>query len=383
MTSEGGAAYDERDASDDDRPPRTTLPERITAIVERIMRLRPVRVFLRFAERDGDLLSAGMGFQSVFAVFAAVFVGFAVAGFWLQANPEILNAVITIVNTTVPGLIAEGGVISPSALADTAVIGWTGVLALAGLVWTAVGWLGFMRQAVRSVFGVPPITRFFLLQKAIDLGLALGFGLLLVAGGIVSVVSTAALDWIITSLGLDADSGPASFGLRAVGVAVSIVLNTVALALIFRVLSAIPIPPRTLILGAGMGSIALAALSIVSGYVLGGVSRNPLLAGFAVIVGLLLWFSIVWRIVLLSATWIAVRLEDRGIDVARYSPEQQRRREAKARRIVARASVQTARERLERASGPIGRLRARRALRRASAEEDAAITAVRSLPPGT
>lgn len=356
-------------------PGAPTLVQRITALTDRVFRLKPVRVLLRFTERDGDLLSAGMSFQSVFAVFAAIFVAFAVAGFWLRSSPEVLAAVIDIVNGYVPGLIGSSdgdGIISPDALASADVANWAGLIALVGLLWTAIGWLGFMRQAVRAIFGVPPITRFFLFQKAIDLGLALGFGLLLIAGGLASVISTAALDWVIGVLDLDEGSVPVVIGVRAVSITISVVVNVVALSLIFRVLSAIPIPPRFLVVGAGMGSIALAGLSVVSGLILGGAGRNPLLATFAVFIGLLLWLAIVWRVVLLCAAWIAVSLDDRGIDVATYTPEQQEKRRREARRIVAAAALETAQAQMEAAGGPISRFRARRALDRAEAEDAAA-----------
>lgn len=346
-----------------------TLVERMTRITERVMALKPVRVLTRFSERDGELLSAGMSFQSVFAVFAAILVSFSLAGVWLRSNPDVLAALIDIINSYVPDLIADGGLISPDALRDIEFVGW---IALVGLVGTAIGWLGFMRQAVRAVFGVPPVTRFFLLQKAIDLGLALGFGLLLVAGGLVSVASTAALDWVAGVLGLEQESVPVAVGIRVVGILVSVVVNVVALSLIFRVLSAIPIPPRDLLVGAGAGSVVLAALSVVSGFLLGGATRNPLLATFAVFIGLLLWLAIVWRVVLLSATWIAVTLDDRGVDVVHYTPEQQAQRELEARRIVAASALAAARTRLADADGPFARFRARRALERAVAEDEAA-----------
>ncbi|RWZ46317.1 YihY/virulence factor BrkB family protein [Labedella phragmitis] len=364
-------------AADRPTPDSSTFMGRVTGLAERVMALKPVRVLTRFSERDGELLSAGMSFQSVFAVFAAILVSFSLAGVWLRSNPDILSALIDIINSYVPGLIAEGGIISPNALEDVEFVGW---IAFIGLIGTAIGWLGFMRQAVRAVFGVPPVTRFFLLQKAIDLGLALGFGVLLIAGGLVSVVSTAALDWIAGVLGLDQGSAPVAVGIRIVGVLVSVVVNVIALALIFRVLSAIPIPPRDLLVGAGAGSVLLAALSIASGYLLGGATRNPLLATFAVFIGLLLWLAIVWRVVLLCATWIAVTLDDRGVEVARYTPEQQAQRELDARRIVAASALDAARRRLDEAGGPVSRFRARRALDRAVAEDEAATAAATGRP---
>jgi uncharacterized BrkB/YihY/UPF0761 family membrane protein len=47
--------------------------------------------------------------------------------------------------------------------------------------------------------------------------------------------------------------------------------------------------------------------------VIGGAGSNPLLAGFALIVGLLIWFNLVARIYLLAVAWIAIGMDDAGI----------------------------------------------------------------------
>ena len=46
---------------------------------------------------------------------------------------------------------------------------------------------------------------------------------------------------------------------------------------------------------------------------IGGAGHNPLLAGFALLVGLLVWFNLVARIYLLAVAWIAVGMDDAGI----------------------------------------------------------------------
>ena len=56
------------------------------------MALFPVRVWRHFLVRNGFLLSAGMSYQALFAIFAAVYVVFAVAGIWLTGNEQALNA---------------------------------------------------------------------------------------------------------------------------------------------------------------------------------------------------------------------------------------------------------------------------------------------------
>ena len=46
---------------------------------------------------------------------------------------------------------------------------------------------------------------------------------------------------------------------------------------------------------------------------LGGASNNPLLASFAVIIGLLIWFNFICQVILIAASWIAVGMADRGM----------------------------------------------------------------------
>ena len=43
-----------------------------------------------------------------------------------------------------------------------------------------------------------------------------------------------------------------------------------------------------------------------------GGGGNPLLASFAVILGLLVWFGLVCQVILIAATWISVDMADRG-----------------------------------------------------------------------
>jgi membrane protein len=138
----------------------------------------------------------------------------------------------------------------------------------------------------------------------------------------------------------------------------------------FRVLSRVAIPWRSLIVGSALGGISLSVLSTISGLVLGGASRNPLLASFTVFFGLLIWFNLVCRVILLSASWIAVGMSDRGISPRRLTPEQlelERAAEERAARIlVAEADVQHAESEVARARG-ITRMLARRRLARAQA----------------
>lgn len=344
--------------------PRAATAERATTWV---MRLKPYRVVRHYLAADGNLLAAGISFQAVFAVFAAVYVGFAIAGIWLGGNPEVFQALVDIINRAVPGLIGPDGtgIISTEELSSATLLGWTGVVAAIGLIWTAIGWLYYTRQAIRAIFAMPKVAASFFLLKVVDFVLALCFGLLLIVSAALSVASTQALSWLLSLVGLE-NTFWVTLTSRGVGLVVAVIVNVVTLGAMYRVLSRIRIPWRNLFGGALLGSIVLSVLSVASSAVIAGASRNPFLATFAVFIGLMLWFNLVSRIILASAAWIKVGLDDQGISVRTTTPEEREAEELAARHLIAEAELRQARAAVRTAKGPAVWF-ARRRLRAAEA----------------
>jgi membrane protein len=340
-----------RDESPQDESPQddkaAAAPKGIPALIGKVFEWRPVRVFFNYMNNGGDLLAAGMSYSAIFAVFAALWVGFSIAGLFLQANPPLQDALIAQIDTSVPGLIGRGGAVDPDVLLDAGIFGWTGALAAVGLVVTALGWLASARDAVRRIFDLPPPTTFFLLLKVKDLGIAIGFGLVLVISAELSVASTEALGFLFSLIGVGNDSLLEIIVARVVGLAIVLALDTLLLAGLYRVLSGIPIPFRRLIVGCLLGGVALGVLKVLGSALLGGASRNPLLASFAVIIGLLIWFNLICRVILYAASWIAVGMSDRGVPVRSLSPEEKAKNEAQAEADARRLLARVVRRRLE------------------------------------
>lgn len=286
---------------------------RVTAWV---MALKPVRVFIVFGEKRGYLLSAGLAYQAIFAVFAALWVGFSIAGLVVSGSRDLQLALIDVLQQTVPGLIdpdgSGEGIIDPELLLEATIFGWTGAIALIGLFLSALGWMAGSRDAIRIMFDLPgPRTNFYLL-KLKDAGLALGFGALLLISAGLSVSGTVALSGLLDWLGIRDTTATTVVG-RVVTLSVMFVLDTVVLGMLYRVLSGMRIPMRRLVPGALIGAAALGALKVLGTTLLGGASTNPLLASFAVFVGVLIWFNFVSQVILLAAMWIAIGVADDGV----------------------------------------------------------------------
>ncbi|GAA0428126.1 hypothetical protein GCM10009543_24430 [Leifsonia naganoensis] len=360
-----------RDAAEPIRERLEKPVARVSHVAKWVQALRPYRVYINYSHSDGNLRAAGMGFQSLFAVFAAVWLGFSVAGLWLTGNPEIYKALVELINRAVPGLIStptSQGVIDTTQLEQATSFGWAGAIAAIGLLWTAIGWLYYTRQAVRAVFGLSRDTTNYVLQKIRDLFLALGFGLVFIFSATLTIVSTQALTFFLDLVGLPSDSAVTSVITRISSLVVSVALNIVTLGAMFRVMARVAIPWRNLFFGVLLGAAVLAGLSVLGGVLLGGATKNPLLATFAVFIGLLVWFNLVSRVILLSASWIAVGMLDRGLSPRMVTPEQAAAERAaaehEARVVVARAELADARTELAEAHW-FGQLSAQRKVEKA------------------
>jgi len=300
-----------------------------------VQSLKPVRVFQHYSRLRGPILASGLAFQGLFAVFAGLWVAFSIAGLVISGNTVAQDAIVTALNNAIPGLIDQGdgsGAIKASTLLSAGVFGWTGAIALVGLLYSALGWLGSARDAVRTMFELPSPAANFAVLKARDLALGGGLGVVLLVSALLSVAGTSATGFLLGLVGIPAKSVAATVVSRIVTLGVMFVLDAVVLAALYRLLAAIRIPRRRLLAGAVLGALGLGVLKTLGSALLGGATNNPLIASFAVLTGLLLFFNLVCQVILIAASWIATGLEDAGIVV---DPRVAAQRLANARELVA------------------------------------------------
>jgi membrane protein len=304
---------------------------RVFALIDRVVKwveaLFPMRVLTQFGNQRGYLLSAGLSYQGVFATFAALWVTFSVAGLYVRNNPDLLQAIFDFLAVSVPGLIGVSGsegAIDPDDLLSATVLGWTGAIALIGLFLTALGWLAGGRDAVRAMFRIGNLQTNFFLIKLKDAGLALSFGIALVVSAALTIASTSALGTLFELAGVDNRSLAATLIVRISGLILVFIFDAIVLALFYRSVAGIDIPFRRLRSGTLVAAAALGVLKALGSSLLGGAAANPLLASFAAIIGILIWFNFVSQVILLGAAWIAVGMQDRGIPADRraYEAEQ-------------------------------------------------------------
>lgn len=275
-------------------------------------RLRPWRAFSHFTDVGGNVLSAGMSYQAVFAVFAALWVGFGIFGIWLRGRGDILETLVYQINRMVPGLLGDDGLVSVNMLVAARTLDWTSIIAGVSLLWVTLAWFTGTRRAIRIIFGLEVKQyRNALLLKLRDLVLALMFLIALLVSAVLTVASTNVMEGIIGWLGADPDN----WLLSGLGVttryAALYVFDVLVLLAIHFWLAEVRVPRWPMLIGCALGGAVLFGLKLLGTILLGGATSNPLLASFAVIVGLLIWFNLVCRTVLLTASWIATGQDPR------------------------------------------------------------------------
>lgn len=284
------------------------LIARVKRIVDWGMGTRPGRAFKLYSDSNGPLLAQGLSWQAIFATFAALWLAFAVMGFWLREDTPLRAALLEGLGSTIPGLIdtGDGGAVKLDDLLSVGVLGWTGAIAALSLAWTAVGWLSSGRSAVRAITGRPAATGNFFLLKLKDIGLTVVFGLAVLISASVSLGSTALLEAVFDWLGLDS-AGPITEGVtRVVALVIAFCFDAAVLWLFYRADVGLDLPKHAVIEGSLLAAAGLGVLKALGGALLGGATSNPLLATFAGLVGLLIWFNLICQVILMGAAWIVV-----------------------------------------------------------------------------
>lgn len=270
---------------------------------------RPYRTYSRFIDVGGPVLSAGMSFQAVFAVFAALAVGFGVLAIAVRDNTEFLEAVSALINSYVPGLIeteTQSGEIALDELLRARALNWASVIAGVSLLWVAITWFTSTRRSVRIVFGLDVKEyRNWLLLKVRDLVGAVVFFIAIVLSAALTVVSSNIFREVLTLLGVSESNWFAGTLGSLASYALLFVVDTGILIGIHRFLAEVKIPWWPLLQGSAIGAALLFGLKVLADYVFGNIGPDSLLASFAFFAALLLWFNLICRVLLLASSWIA------------------------------------------------------------------------------
>lgn len=282
----------------------------IAAVIRWALARKAVRAVLLYVDRRGPMLADSITYRTLFSVFAAVLLGFSVAALWLSQDGAAWNAIVRAVDAAIPGLFGEEGVIDPDAIRAPVGFSLTGAVSLVALVGSTLGAIGSLRLALRTIAGTIDADVFWLWVVLRNLLLAVGIGAAFVAAAVLTFAGRLGVQWLTGLLGVASDSPVAGVAVRLVSLLAVFLLDVAVIAGSIRVLSGLRPSARSLWPGVAAGAVGLVVLQELSGLFVGGASSNPLLATFASLLALLIWFNFSAQVVLLACSYVVVGVEE-------------------------------------------------------------------------
>ena len=285
------------------------------ALLARLQATHAWRSWTRYGDARGNVLAGGVAYLGFFSIIPALVLGFTVFGFVLRSQPDLFDRVVASISQTLPGIVRDtanpDGLIDASSPPTPNALTITGAISLVTLLLGGLGWLDALREAVRAVFGQPPLKTSFVRAKLRDLMILATLGLALLTSGVLSTVVNAAGPWLLKLVELD--EGPlGSVLLSAATIAVVFLVDLLIMLIVLRLLSGVPMPRSELLHGAVFGAVGLGLLKLFSGLLLKSAANKPLLASYAVIIGLLVLINLISRVMLLAAAFAATTADEKG-----------------------------------------------------------------------
>lgn len=254
-------------------------------------------VYRHLDEHKWTRLAAAVTFTSFVALFPMLALSAAVGAALLP--PDRMHEVQDLIAGQIPGIADQ---LDLTSLVDNA--GAVGVIAGALLLVTGVGWAGTLRETLRAMWDLDEDPGNPVLRKLKDLAVLVGLGV----AGLLSFAGSAfavnAVGWIAQRAGL-AEGGVGTVLLRVAGYAAAVAADFLLLWYVLRLLPRVYPPRRALITACLIGAVGFELLKLLLGGYLAGVAAKSMYGAFGVPVALLLWISLMAKLLLFCASWTA------------------------------------------------------------------------------
>jgi membrane protein len=291
-----------------------------------------VRAVDHMIKVQGTILAGAVTYYGYLSVFPVLVIAFSVVSYVAVVVPEARDGLVIALESIFPDLIGteRDDPIKIQVIADRA--GAVSFVALAGLLYSGLGWISAARAGLQGVFLVPPQERRnFLVGKVFDLlTLALIGTILLLSVGLSSAVTTVTRE-VLVLLQFDEIPGDAMILLlKLLGVALGVLASTVLFFAMFTLLTTSDLPRRAVLKGAFLAALGFEILKLLASLLIGVAADNPATAILGTSLVLLVWINYFSRVVLVGAAWAYTSPEARLVRERRA--ERQRTREELARR---------------------------------------------------
>ncbi len=270
----------------------------------------------RVDQTNGNQYAAAITFFSFLALFPLLLLAVSIAGFVLRSNPDALRRLFANISSAAPG--AAGKTLRTAITSAINARTSVGIIGLAGVLLTGLGWIANVRRALDAVWKVRAPAQNFLTQRVTNLGVLAGLGL----GAIVSVGltagGTALTGRVVSLLHLDGIPGT-SVLIRVAGLLLAVAGDVLIYSWVLIRLPHARVPKHIGTRGAVLAAIGFEILKIVGTYTIAASSRSPTAGPFAGLLAVLIWIQLVARLLVFAVAWTAVVADDEA-EAARVTP---------------------------------------------------------------
>ncbi len=257
------------------------------------------RMIEHYGDINGGALAAAVTYFAFLSFFPILALAFAIFGQISKVFPGAQDTLLKAADSVLPNLIGGDSGISLDTLQAAAPSIFSVGILLA--LYSGLGWLSGMRQALVAVFQEPERDQpNFVKGKLRDVLALVALGSVLVFSVAVSGVATKSLSPILDALHL----GPVGAVLLVVlAIALGMVANTVLFYAFFRLLASPEVPSRSLWSGALLGAVAFEGLKQISTLLLKSTANSDAFQAFGIALILVVWINYFSRVVVYSAAW--------------------------------------------------------------------------------
>jgi membrane protein len=283
-----------------------SLKARLSARVDRLRERytwidHVVRAVQHYGNVNGNAQAGAItyfGFLSFFPILALAFFVVGQVSKVYDAKDQLVEAI----DSFLPGIVGnDPGEIPLATFEQNAAT--IGLLGLAGLLYSGLGWLSGMRDALEVVFGLPKREQpGFVGGKARDLASLAVIGVVLLVSVGLSGALSGFSQQLLELVGLE-DTPVTTAVLWLVVHGLGIAATTLLFLVMFKLLVDPGVPRWALLSGAVLGGVGFELLKSLSVFLIGATKDQPAFQAFGITLILLIWINYFSRVVMYSASW--------------------------------------------------------------------------------
>ncbi|WP_226363619.1 YhjD/YihY/BrkB family envelope integrity protein [Pseudonocardia abyssalis] len=288
-----------------DKPAEPTKFEQLRARYEWLDHV--VRAGARYTERHGDHYAAAITYFSVLALFPLILVSVAALGYVLFVQPDLLDQLKAGISANAPAGLDD--LIVP--IVDNAIMSRNtiGIIGLLGALYTGIGWMSNLREALSEQWGQPPTAPPIVKKTLFDLLTLVGLGVAMIGSFAITGLVFGFTGTILEFVGLS-EQGWAKFLLGLFGILLGLAANWLIFLWVIARLPREHATLRSAAKAAVLGAIGFEVLKQVMTVYLASVTNSPTGQIIGPFIGLMVFAFFTSRFILFVTAWAATSREN-------------------------------------------------------------------------